>query len=220
MKAALSHDLFQVETGQTPGYGGSQSLYENPKERASGGGIAAAASVILYMEALESGIFTVSKERFLEKSGELKKYMPIIPRLGVNSFVLAYGLSRYFKSHRLPFRAHWKCTAFRKWKAVEKMLRNDIPVILAIGLNFPKVWGKREVNLYVKDADSGKKGEAILKKDYSVCGHFVVITAMQGNILTVSTWGRKYYIKIDEFKAYVMKYSTHLYSNVLVIRKV
>ena len=217
--AALSHDLFEIDSGSRKYYGGSQNLYKTERERKCGCGITGAVDVLLYLEALKSREFSFSSERFLNLSDELrKKYIPIIPGRGVNAFILASGLNRYFKAHGMKYHAHWKCTLFNKWKKTADMLKADIPVIIAIGNNFPLVWGKKSLNLYVKDSEN-QSGEEIFRKEQSVYGHFVVITAVKENCLTVSSWGRKYYINVDEYNRYVTKHSTNIYSNILVIEK-
>ena len=243
--AALKYDLFTVEDGAMRYYGGSQNIYATPREKSCGCGIAGAADIILYIEAVNSEktenyrSLSFSKAIFLAKSEELrKKYIPIIPGRGVNSFLLAMGMNKYFRKHRMKYRASWKWTASKKWEIVERMLKDDIPVIISIGNNFPAVWGKHELNLYVADeqirtrhndgsisrhtsgdAEAVLKEERTYRKQASVCGHFVVITAIEGNCLTVSSWGRRYYISIDEFDRYVKKHSTHIYSNILEIKR-
>lgn len=220
--AALSHDLFSVDDGRLSSYGGSQNMYKTHRERSNGCGIAGAADIILYLEAVKNGNFTVSKDRFLELSSILKKkYMPIIPGRGVNAFILAIGLNRYFRKNGLTYRSRWKWTRYKKWETVEKMLKDDIPVILAIGNNFPIVWGKKKLNLYEIDekAPEAGDGEKVYKRSFGVYGHFVVITAIEGNVLTVSSWGRKYYINTEEYDRYTRKYSIHLYCNILSIKK-
>jgi len=220
--ARLSHDLFMVDDGRRLNYGGSQNMYGSPRERSNGCGIAGAADVILYMKALNNGDFTVPVSDFLELSKSLKKkYIPIIPGRGVNAFILAMGLNRYFKKNGLKYRARWKWTRFKKWKTVASMLEEDIPVILAIGNNFPLVWGKKELYLYVNEEEGKTEqgAEPVYRKSFGVYGHFVVVTAIEGNCLTVSSWGKKYYINIDEYDAYVKKHSIHLYSNILSIKK-
>ena len=219
LAASLSHDLFTVETENRKYYGGSQNLYPSAKDRKRGCGITGAADIIMYLKSLETGNYNYPLEEFIRLSEELgNKYLPIIPGRGVNAFTLAWGLNRYFKKYGMKFRSRWKWTGFRKWKILEKMLREDIPVIIAIGNNFPIVWGKKTVGLYVKDG--GKAGtEPAYKKVQNVFGHFVVATAIEDNCLTVSSWGYKYYINIDEYKRYVLKYSTHLYCNILEIHR-
>ena len=220
--ASLSHDFFEVDDGRSISYGGSQNMYNSPRERANGCGIAGGADIILYSEAVKSADYIVSKDRFIELSSILKKkYIPIIPGRGVNAFILAMGLNRYFRKNGINYRSRWKWTRFKKWENVERMLKDDIPVILAIGNNFPIVWGKKELNLYVKDEKEAAvtTDEQVFKKSSGVYGHFVVITAIDGNVLTVSSWGKKYYINIEEYDMYVKKHSIHLYCNILSIKK-
>lgn len=211
--ARLSHDLFEViENGEAVGYGGSQSWYPKDSDKKCACGITAAADVILYINALRKQNFRIEKEDFINVSGMLKKkYLPVIPRFGVNSFILAIGMCRYFRKMEPGYVCYWKITPFRKWKTVEKMLKNDIPVILAIGSNFPIVWGKHGLKLYRK-TDTG-----VSQTD--VKGHYVVITGIHGDTIVISSWGKKYYIKKSEFDAYVRRYSGHLYSNILVIMR-
>lgn len=217
--AALSHDFIEIESEGNISYGGSQNYYRTEREKKCGCGIVGAADVLLYMEAVKTGEFRFSLEKFLKLSEELrKKYIPIIPGRGVNAFLLAKGFNRYFKKNSMAYKAYWKVTSFNKWEIVEQMLKNDIPVIIAIGNNFPFVWGKKGLNLYVRDLHY-TENEDVYKSEQTVNGHFVIITAIEKNCLTVSSWGRKYFINIDEFNKYVFRYSTHIYSNILVIEK-
>ncbi|MCQ2495462.1 MAG: hypothetical protein MJ131_02600 [Lachnospiraceae bacterium] len=217
--ARLSHDLFEViDTeaalcdGQAPvvGYGGSQNWYTSKYGPKCGCGVAAAADIIFYLNALKKQSFTVSKKQFIEFSDYLqKKYLQIIPNFGVNSFWLAIGMNRYFLKNKMPYRCYWKVSPILRWSRLEKMLKNDIPVLLAVGNNFPIVWGKKKVNLYRKEADT--------RMDVAVYSHYVIVTAIDGDWLTISSWGRKYYIRKSEYEAYVRKYSLSMYSNVLDI---
>jgi len=217
--AALSHDLFEVTSDMRKYYGGSQFLYLTERERTSGCGIAGAANIVLYLKALETGEYSVSAQEFLDISREIRKYIPIIPGRGVNSFLLAGGLNRYFKKHGMGLKARWKMTRFRKWKQLEKMLMDDLPVILAIGNNFPFVWGRKELNLYIPDTDAMEQEEKVYKKYQGICGHFVIVTGIEGNCLTVSSWGKKLFINLDEYNRYVSKHSIHIYSNILEIKR-
>lgn len=223
--AALTKDLFTVEDGAVNSYGGSQNMYATEKERTCGCGIAGAVDIVLYIESVHSKAAAMqdkikySKSVFLAKSEEIRKLIPIIPGRGVNSFLLAMGMNKYFRRHKMKYHAHWKWTSIKKWEIIERMLKDDIPVIIAIGNNFPAIWGRHELNLYVKDESKFSDEQKVFRKQGSVCGHFVVATAIEGNCLTVSSWGRKYYINIDEYNQYVKKHSTHLYSNILEIRK-
>ena len=216
--ASLSHDLFEIVLDRAKYYGGSQYFFKTGREQTCGCGIAGAVDVLLYREALQTGKFTFSTQDFLEMAENIRKYIPIIPGRGVNSFILASGLNRYFRKKGISLRAHWKITRHNKWEELENRLKKDIPVILAIGNNFPNVWGKKKLNLYVPDTKNKNPEEKVYKKQQGVNGHFVVVTAIEDNCLTVSSWGRKYFINIDEYDRYVAKHSIHLYSNILVIK--
>ena len=50
--AALSHDLFGVKDGSSVWYGGSQNLYQTQREKTCGCGIAGAADIVLYIDAI------------------------------------------------------------------------------------------------------------------------------------------------------------------------
>ena len=134
--ASLTRDLFTVEDGRNLFYGGSQNMYATPKERSNGCGIAGAADIIMYYDAVSSNGKTFTKDEFLSLSNDLRKHIPIIPGRGVNAFLLAWGLNKYFKKNGLHYRSRWKWTWIKKWETVERMLNDDIPVILAIGNNF------------------------------------------------------------------------------------
>ena len=216
--ASLSQDLFNVVSDRAKYYGGSQYLYAKERDRTSGCGIAGAADVLLYLKLRESGASSVSVQQFLEVSRDIRKFIPIIPGRGVNAFLLASGLNRYFKKNGIELKARWKLSCFKKWETLVKMLKDNIPVILAIGNNFPFVWGKKKLNLYVEDHGNRDTEEPVYRKDQSVYGHFVVVTKIEDNCLTVSSWGRKFFINIDEYNRYVLRHSTHLYSNILVIK--
>lgn len=192
------------------GYGGSQNWYTSKYGPKCGCGVAAAADIIFYLKALEKRNFTISKNQFVEFSDYLqKRFLQIIPNFGVNSFWLAIGMNRYFIKNKMPFRCYWKIFPFFRWRRIEGMLKKDIPVVLAIGNNFPIVWGKKKVNLYRRSVEA--------RCDVAVSSHYVLVTAIDGDWLTVSSWGRKYYIRRSEYEAYVRKYSLSMYSNILDI---
>ena len=90
------------------------------------------------------------------------------------------------------------------------MLEEQIPVVLAIGPNFPILWGNHRLTLYEKDG-------GIFRPKTTTRAHYVTITEMDEEWLTVSSWGKKYYVKKLEYEAYVRKHSNYLFSNILVI---
>lgn len=225
MKRRLSHDLFTVkEEENIVGYGGSQKWYHDENDDKYGCGIAACADVLLYMMCRDrkytdrdveiqenNGEYIISKSDFISFSEKIRKRnLPLIPKFGVNSFVMTLGMNKYFLEKHMPYKCYWKFTPFRKWQLVENMLQRDIPVVLAVGANFPMVWGKHKLRLYFKNEQGGVMFT-------EVKAHYVVVTAIDEEWLTISSWGRKYYIRKKEFELYVRRYSGHIYSNILVI---
>lgn len=215
LKGQLSKDLFNIiHDDGSVSYGGSQRWYSTETARKCGCGVAAAADVLIYLSSLKSGNNEYKKSQFIGLSEILmKKYLWIIPRFGVNSLWLSAGMNKYFLEHRMKYFAHWKLTGFGKWQIVTDMLKKDIPVILCIGNNFPLVFGKKRVMLYA-DSDKGD----IRIPSTSVKSHYVVITAIDEEWLTISSWGSRYYIKRSEFDEYIRRNSAHLYCSILEIR--
>jgi len=93
------------------------------------------------------------------------------------------------------------------------MLSEDIPVIISVGPNFPLVWQKHKADLYAERA-----GE--IRKVSSVKAHFMTVTGMDDQWLSLSSWGRKYYMDRKEYEQYVSKHSGSFASNIVYIRKI
>ena len=89
------------------------------------------------------------------------------------------------------------------------MLRQDIPVIMSVGPNFPKLWGKRRVRFYVRIEGRGYIPAAAAKQ------HYFTVTGMDEDWLQISSWGRLYYLNRREFEEYTRRYSLDFVSNIL-----
>lgn len=140
-----------------------------------------------------------------------RKYLPVIPYFGMNGFMLALGLNRYFRKYHMNLKAVWCISSKKLWQRMKKMLQVDVPVIFAIGPDFPLIWRKHKLTLYKKRADG---------RFVSVCqtnAHFVTVTAMDKEWLRISSWGKEYYINRKEYDAYVRNYSSFLVSNMVFI---
>lgn len=142
-----------------------------------------------------------------------KKYLPVIPHFGMNGWMLTGGLNRYFRNHHIPLRARWGVWGSELWEAVEELLERDIPVILAVGPNFPRIWGRDKLRFYVRRPDGTYCSTCAVK------AHFVTITGMDRRWLQIASWGKRYCIDREEFVRYVKKHSCYLFSNIAYIKE-
>lgn len=223
MKFELKHPLCQVSLERSTSYGGSQMFAENKNLREVGCGIVAAQELFLYLCRYHGGQGSASVKVLAEKpvispkdyeecSRDLNKYFPLIPKFGVNGISLVLGINAYFVLHSMPYKADWEITESGLIGGMEKLIAEDMPVIMGIGPNFPKFWKKNNLQLYEKNS----AGEYIPRA--MVRGHYVLAAAIDGEWIRISSWGRKYYINIGEYKSYVSAYSSYLISNYVRIR--
>lgn len=219
MNVELRHPYVSVALARGESYGGNQTLLSDKTERTVGCGVVAGLDLLLYLarwhgaearllqaETLpEAG--AIPLEKYIRLAHRLRKaYLPLIPGQGVNGFVLALGLERCFAANRLPYIASWGVPYRRLWSEIERMLSRDLPVILSVGPNFPLLWQRRALRLYEeKGAPSGE----------TVRGHYLTVTGMDDDWLQVSSWGRRYFIRREEYLSYVADHSARLFSNIL-----
>ncbi len=155
-----------------------------------------------------------SLEEYLEWMERLsRRYLPVIPRLGLNGLMLSLGVNRCFRRERIPLRARW-CMGKRKfWGRMAEQLGRDIPVIFSAGPAFPGFWRKRKLTLYARDADGNFRGTA------SAYAHFMTATGLEADWIRVSSWGREYWVNRGEFEAYVREGSCYPVSNLLYLKQ-
>jgi hypothetical protein len=221
----LKNPYISVSYESVPSFGGSQRMAESNILKASGCGLVAAMDLLLYLTKnngyfADSGIKALSLyetipydsyNRCLRKLA--RSYFPVIPYHGMNGLGLMIGMQIYFSKHKLPYVCHWCISDKGIWDKVYHMLKDDIPVIMAIGPNFPFVWRNGKAVLYTKD-NFGK-----LKPASSVKAHFITITGIDDEWIEISSWGRCYYLNRRMYEEYVSKYSAALVSNILYVRK-
>lgn len=222
----LGQNYISVERQGQPSYGGSQTWMDSKRLRGYGCGLIAAADVLLYLGAEErirllQGMDGKSARGRKEYSADLyhkfvqwfDRYFPIIPKLGMSGFLLAFGFWRCFRILHLPYKVRWGVFPKKLKAAVEEMLRADIPVVLSIGPNFPKLWGKEGVMLYTKNE------EGIYWPSQKTKAHYVTVTGINADYLQISSWGRCYYIRWDEYEKYRFRKSLPLFTNICYITK-
>lgn len=221
----LKHTYIQVQQNGKPSYGGNQAWGQDATMRKYGCGVIAGADLLLYLSLHKKYSFGTGEfpnktdtgnieekayENFVQ--GMRRRYFPVIPCLGMPWWMLVLGLNRYFWKNRIPLLASFGVRDRNFTKRIRAMMAHDIPVILAIGPNFPLPIKRHKLAFYEK---RGKKYQEVCK----TTAHFVTITGISGEWLEISSWGRPYYICLQEYREYVRKHSCPLVSNIIYIRK-
>lgn len=201
-----------VQKANTVSYGGSQMWSEKKIIRDCGCGPVAALDLLHYLTDEDTGA-PLSLERYNNELRLLcRRYLPLIPRSGLNGLTLALGLNRLFRERGLPYHAVWALSGARLWDRIRDMLERDLPVILSIGPNFPAVWQKERLCFYLRTGDGNFVPSASTKS------HYVTVTGMDPDWLRISSWGREYFISRREYDDFVKKHSSYLFSNLLYIK--
>ena len=220
----LQHPFVSVSTERDLSYGGSQSFSENKTMNRCGCGVVAALDWLLYLQKREQPAFVsflpktqgpIEKGDYVQLLQTLsRKYLPLIYPTGINGLVLAAGLNWLFRREHLPYRAAWRVTRKGMWDGIAEMLRRDYPVILSVGPNFPRLLsGQEKATLYQRNAHGTFFPSA------GVNAHYMTVTAMEGDWLRLSSWGREYYLNIPAYEEYVRAHSSYVFSNILYVEE-
>lgn len=221
----ISHNYISVCSGELLSFGGSQMLSKSRTMREVGCGVIAALDLLLYLcrfhgctcaffaQAAEDGV--IDELEYDELAQKLsRRFFPMIPKLGINGLMLAGGLNLFFLRYALPFRASWGIGSWKLFRQIEDMLAQDIPVILAVGPNFPLFWQKNKLNFYVLSPDGA------MRPSCSIKAHYVTVTGIDEKYLKISSWGREYYIDREEYLSYIRRHSGSIVSNIVKIRSI
>lgn len=207
-------------------FGGDQTRAESAAICKCGCGIVAAADLFIYM-CRYHGRCRARELSFAQGAGAVRlgdynallsalnrAYFPLLPPFGINGVALVGGINLFFMRHAWPYRAQWGVRYGALWTSIEKMLDNDLPVIIAVGPNLPRFWQNNQAALYTRLPDGS------YKKIGAVKAHFMSVTAIDAEWLTVSSWGRRYYIRRCEYDAYVRAHSNGLVCNIAYIKAI
>lgn len=202
-------------------YGGNQNWLSDATAQKVGCGLVAAVDLLIYLHRYNggsAGFFSklpadpIPADIYDYYAARLRKrYFPLASSFGLNAFLLALGMNRFFRANQIPYRARWGTPGKKIWGTVQSMLERDIPVILCIGINFPLPWGKEQLPLYTREKD----GE--YRRATATHAHYVTVTGMDGEWLRVSSWGGEYHIRRAEYDRYRKEHSCGLYSNILCL---
>ena len=221
----LKHPYPGVREGESVTFGGNQRKNQDRLLRRCGCGVICAADLLLYLHRYhpdcrippfrsvpESGPLTQAQYDALTR--RLRRgYFPLAYPFGLNGLTLTAGLNGFFRRYGIPYTARWGAGGVGLWSAAGTMLEQDLPVILAVGPNFPRFWEKHPLRLY--------RGEtAPFAPAGRVRAHFLTVTAMDGTWLQVSSWGKCYRISRAEFEGYIRQHSSGLVSNLVCLRRV
>ena len=214
----LAHEYISTEQNGLHSYGGSQSAHPDATMRVCGCGVIAGLDAILYLSrhsdctcpfaAGEDGQSVYNSFASRLRRG----FLPLIPGRGINGLMLTGGLELCFLRWRMPYSIHWGARSGSLFENIELMLMRDIPVILAVGPNFPLFWQKNTLSFYCREPDG------TLVKSCTARAHYVVATGMDKDWLRISSWGREYYINRGEYTAYGKKHSIPILNSIAVIK--
>ena len=220
----LQHNYPAVHGAAEPCYGGCQTQMSQKALRRCGCGLVCALDLLIYLhrwhgcgtpflEGLEAN--PIDAALYEQKITRLRRrWLPIVYPLGTSGLALAWGLGRFFRKFGLPLRARWAVKWERLFPTVEEMLKKDIPVILAVGQSFPRIWRKDKLTFYRKTADGEYRPASATR------AHFVNVTGIDGHWLQVASWGRCYYVNREEFCQFAKQYSLRWLCNIVYIQEV
>lgn len=220
----LQHPYTPVEKNGVIYYGGSQTFSESKNVRKCACGPVAALNLLIYLhryrEPIKYGGFeslpadgAVPVEQYNALLDRLiRRFLPLIPTRGINAITMTVGLDAFFIRSKLPYRVTRCVLSAPMWDRAADMLARDIPVIFSVGISFPDVWGKKRLRLYIRTPDG------IYRPSVSVKSHYMTMTGLDDEWMTVSSWGRKYYVNRNEFEKYAREESVGLLCNILYIK--
>ena len=196
-------------------FGGSQMWFQERSINRCGCGVVAAYDFILYITQKDGNQRPTGYSRSIyiaELKRIQKKYFPLLYPFGLTGIQLAFGMNRMFHDYAIPYHASWSVTEKNLFSRIRNMILDDFPVILSIGPNFPLFWEKHTLSLYCRD-------RGIFKKASEVKAHYITVVGIDDVWLKISSWGRLYYIKREEYQDYVSRFSSSITSNLLMITK-
>ena len=207
----LQNPYTSVEYSGRPSFGGDQRRCGDKVLQSCGCGVVAALDMLLYLNCWHSDVHIPEfanlcaasplPQPAYEQALEMlrRAYFPLFYPFGMNGFALSLGMNLFFKRHALPYKACWSVPKAELWQRIGAMLERDLPVIMAVGPNFPR---------------SPEGGYVPI---VSARAHFVTATGLDDEWVEISSWGSKYYMGREEFARYTKECSNSLLCSILYI---
>jgi len=204
-------------------YGGCQSRAPQAQYRSYGCGLIAVQDLLLCLCRNDprapallrplSPQCSIPEADYFKLSEALARHFPLLPGLGIPASALAAGLNTLFFKYRLPYYARWFVPGKKLWATVDQMLAAGIPVILSAGRSFPNLLDKSGIPFYYGTCAAPEYRVATVR------AHFFTVTAADGDWLTVSSWGRRLYLRKQDFDAFASKHSGRFLSSMLYVTR-
>ncbi|MBP3487772.1 MAG: hypothetical protein J6K53_05190 [Roseburia sp.] len=212
-------------------YGGDQGWFasEDILLKNYGCGIIATVNLMLYMSGrtnLTQEEYMQEVREFLEDDWSARKELD--NEEGYYSISMMLYTNQYFDSHEMGYTTMWKLTQDDMLDKMQEMLSNNLPVILDIG-DGEQFGGEIENRIEkgkAKKEDDEEENEVVIKRGIpfykyqngqyvfvqNCQEHYVTVTGIREYdgtdgehqiMLEISTWGKKYYMDYDEYKAFI-----------------
>lgn len=203
MKKIVSLKNEYVSVGSS--FGGNQNIFGQTKglfnrgKMLGGCGVVAISDTVSYLKGERHFATNDDYRKGFNKTARRILFIPT--RFGMTFFQELWGMKHISRRDSLGLKC--RLVTFKKdfYPLILNMLKDDIPVILCI----PRIYGRNKVSRSLPFYDP-----VTLKKVTQTQGHFVVATGIfiEGNdvYLEISSWGKRYFIKFEEFRAFVIKH--------------
>ncbi|MCR5215344.1 MAG: hypothetical protein K6C69_00145 [Lachnospiraceae bacterium] len=225
MNCSLKHEYPHIMYPSGPSFGGNQMKEAHLPTANLGCGLVAVADTLSYLCRTNGASIpqipyesTISQETYTKYLNRLRRRMPILSLLGgIPAMELVWALRYYSKKAHLSYSFRWGVPSRKMYGVIAKMLSQDLPVIVSVGMAFPYFISKAGVKYYEKRPN----GNLVVAG--TVRGHYMTITGLmdvdERAYLRVSSWGMEYYIDFEEYLNFARKKSNLLFTNILYISK-
>ena len=151
----------------------------------------------------------------------------VFHKWGCGGIAVAKAVNYYAARYAVPIKASWKLfyDDDKMLQTIHHMIKENIPVILAIGPNTPIIFGKKGVTFYLKSKkEDNSKLEHYQIGAKNVNRHYVTVTGIVGlknkqTLLKISSWGTEYYIDYEELRNYINHTGDRLTSSMLYVER-